>query len=163
MSIECSKVYYPKTAQDTLDIGKEWAQSLHVRAIISLFGDLGAGKTTLIKGLASGLEINPAEVNSPTFQYLNMYHSVPGEQHKSPLSLFHFDLYRLRNASDFLAMGFEEYLCCGRGIVCIEWAERIEQLLPKETIMVYITHTSDGGRRVEIAPSRFINSSAQCL
>ena len=112
-------------------------------SIICLFGDLGSGKTTFIQGVASQITGTPLEqINSPTFVYLNIY----GTQEK----VFHFDLYRLRDADAFMSMGFEEFLYAG-GICCIEWSERIEALLPSGCLHVRISHISEGQRKVQIS------------
>ncbi len=87
--------------------------------VICFSGDLGAGKTSFIKGFASELcDIDPDEVISPTFTYLNIY--------EGNATVFHFDLYRLEGVEQFLDKAFDEYL---EGYVCIEWPERIESLL----------------------------------
>ncbi|HSX03817.1 MAG TPA: tRNA (adenosine(37)-N6)-threonylcarbamoyltransferase complex ATPase subunit type 1 TsaE [Rhabdochlamydiaceae bacterium] len=118
--------------EETDQLGKKLAQQLSRGDILALRGDLGAGKTTLIKGIVSGaLEINPAVINSPTFTYLNIY---PGEP-----TFYHFDLYRLKDEKDFFTLGFVEFLDAG-GICCIEWPERIQKILPKKTIWIHLIH-----------------------
>lgn len=104
------------SAEQTMDIGKQSAGFLRKGDVVRLDGELGAGKTTFVKGLAKGLGIK-AEVSSPTFIMLNEY---PGE-----IPLFHFDAYRLSNAEQFISLGFDEYLN-GEGIVVIEWGRNIE-------------------------------------
>ena len=122
-------------------LGMQFAHMLKPNSVVSFFGELGAGKTTFIKGLAHGFGIDPNSVNSPTFQYLNVYNGSP--------SIFHFDLYRLENSDDFLTMGFEE-LFGKEGITCIEWAERITTILPHNCIHISITHIENGKRQVKI-------------
>jgi tRNA threonylcarbamoyladenosine biosynthesis protein TsaE len=110
---------------------------------LCFFGDLGSGKTTFIKGLveeASG--VSSHEVNSPTFSYLNIYSGPRG-------TVYHFDLYRLRDVDEFLSMGFDEYMDAG-GICCIEWSERIAQLLPAQFIKITMIPSAKGGREIEI-------------
>ncbi len=107
---------------------------------VCFFGDLAAGKTTFIKGFVSGAaSISPDEVSSPTFVLLNIYE---GEQ-----SIYHFDLYRLQNAEGFFSLGFEEYWNAP-GICCIEWAERIEEVLPKNAIYVRMKSLSENKREI---------------
>lgn len=130
-----------KSAQETLDFGEELGSVLEKDSVLCFFGDLGAGKTTLIKGIAKGLGIKPEHVSSPTFQILHIY-----EGEKIPL--FHFDLYRLRTEIEFLSMGFDEHFYKG-GISCIEWAERIEGIIPQNAYKIRITH-QDAGRIVTI-------------
>lgn len=107
---------------------------------VCFFGDLAAGKTTFIKGFVSGAaSISPDEVSSPTFVLLNIYE---GEQ-----PIYHFDLYRLQNAEGFFSLGFEEYWNAP-GICCIEWAERIEDVLPKNAIYVRMKSLSENKREI---------------
>lgn len=135
------KTYYPKTSDETFAIGEKFSQTILPQSVICFFGELGAGKTTFIKGMAQGLNINPSDVNSPTFQYLNIYNGKT--------SLFHFDLYRLQGVDDFLSLGFDEFFS-QPGISCIEWTERIPEIIPKNAFKVSISHTEDGGRQIEI-------------
>ncbi len=111
----------------------QFARSLRLegRRILALTGPLGAGKTTFVKGL-----VPPAferHVQSPTFTLLNPYPT-----------LFHFDLYRLKNAADFLALGFDEYF--EQGLCVIEWPEKIASLLPPDTLHIDIAPNPDGSR-----------------
>jgi tRNA threonylcarbamoyladenosine biosynthesis protein TsaE len=98
--------------------------------ILALKGDLGAGKTTFLKGFISTLaDIDPRQIQSPTFTYLQVYND----------SLYHFDLYRLKHYEQFESAGFADYLQAG-GICCIEWAERIETYLPDKTVFLEISY-----------------------
>lgn len=99
------------------------AHQLQGKGILALTGDLGAGKTTFVQGLAIGMGIDEP-IQSPTFVLLNAYHG-----------LYHFDLYRLKQEDDFKNLGFDEYFE-KEGICAIEWPERIAKLLPKETINI---------------------------
>lgn len=118
-----------------------FGKQLAPQSIVGFFGDLGAGKTTFIKGLIAGiLGSAEHEVNSPTFTYLNIY--------RGTTTVYHFDLYRLRDADEFLSMGFDEVF--GLGICCIEWAEKIESLLPPEAIRVNMTHLGENSRQIDI-------------
>jgi tRNA threonylcarbamoyladenosine biosynthesis protein TsaE len=102
--------------EETLAIGEQWGREAQRGWVIGLSGDLGAGKTQLVKGLARGLG-SPARVHSPTFALLNEY-----DGGRAPL--FHLDLYRLNNADEVLAAGLEEYLLKPDGITVVEWIER---------------------------------------
>ncbi|MFN4174861.1 MAG: tRNA (adenosine(37)-N6)-threonylcarbamoyltransferase complex ATPase subunit type 1 TsaE, partial [Parachlamydiaceae bacterium] len=113
--------------------------TLNSDSIVCLFGELGAGKTTFIRGLAEGLGIDPGQVSSPTFVYLNIY--------EGQTPLYHFDLYRLNGVEAFLSMGFDEILF-SPGIKCIEWSERISEILPKEAIKITLSHEREG-RKIE--------------
>lgn len=137
--------FLSSSAAETLSIGQELGSKLQANAIVSLFGELGAGKTTLIKGLTSGAIGCPeVHVSSPTFAYLNIYSGT-----REVRELYHFDLYRLSGSEDFIGMGFDEFLDAG-GICCIEWAERIAPLLPAGTIEIFLTHAGGDQRAIEI-------------
>lgn len=136
--------YTTHSAEETIALGKKLSRELQDNSIVCFFGDLAAGKTTFIKGLASGVtDCKLEEVNSPTFVYLNIY--------EGKRSVFHFDLYRLTGPKDFLGMGFDEYLYSG-GVSCIEWSERIDSLIPSDCIRVEMKHLGDNKRRITIAP-----------
>lgn len=125
--------------EDTVLLAQQFAKSVQPGQVLAFFGDLGAGKTTFIRSLAEAFcGIQPEQVTSPTFQYLNIY--------KGQNTIYHFDLYRLQNPDDFIHMGFDE-MFHSNGITCIEWAERIEELLPEDTIRVKISH-QDAQRRL---------------
>jgi tRNA threonylcarbamoyladenosine biosynthesis protein TsaE len=100
---------------DTLALGEAWGQAVEPGTLIGLQGDLGAGKTQLVKGLARGLRI-AARVVSPTFALINVYSD-------GRLPLAHLDLYRLETTQQIRAAGLEEYLS-PQGVTVIEWAER---------------------------------------
>ncbi|MCH9633855.1 MAG: tRNA threonylcarbamoyladenosine biosynthesis protein TsaE [Chlamydiae bacterium] len=128
--------------EKTFDLGVKLGKKLHANSVLAFYGDLAAGKTTLIKGIASALGgIYSEEVNSPTFTYLNIYQC-------SSICLYHFDLYRIKEPYQFIQMGFDEYLTAG-GICCIEWSERIRSYLPKERIDVLMEH-QNGSRSITI-------------
>lgn len=131
-----------KSREETIAFGQTLGRSLEPNAVLCFFGDLGAGKTTLIKGVVHGVTgLSPEEVTSPTFAYLNIY--------GNELPVYHFDLYRLSELDEFLSLGFEEYLFAG-GVTCIEWSEKIAPILPKDAIKLFLFHESETTRRVEI-------------
>lgn len=137
-------VFRTKGEEETKALGYLLGQRLPLNSIVCFFGDLGAGKTTFIKGLASAVSgCNPEQVNSPTFVYLNIY------QGDKASIVYHFDLYRLRDAEEFLSMGFDEYLFA-QGICCIEWSERIAEILPPIFYKVSIAHQLGDTREVKI-------------
>lgn len=130
------------SAQQTIDVGFQVGQKLENGSIVCLFGDLGAGKTTFVKGLAAGAaDINIEQINSPTFVYLNIY--------QGRRTIYHFDLYRLKNADEFLSMGFDEMLFSD-GICCIEWSERIPSLLPMSCKKITLKHEGEDRRSIRI-------------
>ncbi len=108
--------------------------------ILALKGDLGAGKTTFLKGFISTLaKIDSRQIQSPTFTYLQIYNE----------NLYHFDLYRLKHYEQFESAGFSDYLKAG-GICCIEWADRIEPCLPENTIFLEILYLGPQLRRCSL-------------
>lgn len=110
--------------EETIEFAKQFGQSLPDNSILCFFGDLAAGKTTFIKGLVEGtFKGQKPLVNSPTFTFLNIY----ADQHRT---LYHFDLYRLTNSEEFLSLGFDDFFY-QNGICCIEWSERIAEILPE--------------------------------
>jgi len=131
-----------RSAAETLALGSAFGKQLPPNSVVFFHGDLGAGKTTFIKGVVAGAAgVAESEVTSPTFAYLNIYRGAK--------TVYHFDLYRLRDADEFLAMGFDEVFDAG-GICCIEWAEKIASLDIPQAIHVTLTHVEDGVRRIEI-------------
>jgi len=119
------------TVEETKGLAVKLAGYLSNRsAVVCFFGDLGAGKTTFIKALVHALTKRPQdEVNSPTFVYLNIYDGLT--------PVYHFDLYRLRDADEFLSMGFDEFFY-KEGVTCVEWSEKIEAIIPQDAIRVSI-------------------------
>ncbi len=131
------------SAEETIKAGEAFGKSLKPNAVVCFFGDLGAGKTTFIKGMARGFQKPNVEieVNSPTFTYLNIY--------QGDVPLYHFDLYRLKDVDEFLMMGFDEVLEAG-GISCIEWSERLVPLDMSNYIKVEISHLGGDSRSINI-------------
>ena len=110
---------------DTFEFGVRLAQSCGPGEIFALCGDLGAGKTHFVKGLAAGLGSAPDAVTSPTFTLIHEY--IDGR-----VPLFHFDFYRLESEDEVLALGLDDYLD-GGGVLAIEWADKFAALLPAGT------------------------------
>ena len=128
------------SAEETIQHGFQIGKSLSPSSVITLTGDLGAGKTTLIKGIAQGFAgISAREISSPTFTYLNIY--------SKSQPIYHFDLYRLHSFDDFLSMGFDEYLE-EEGLCLIEWPELILDILPEKTVHIEIKYTSEMSREL---------------
>ena len=123
-------------------LGKKLAVLLSKGDIVCLFGDLGSGKTVFTKGIAGGLSIRKDAVNSPTFVLMNEY--------KGKLPLYHFDLYRLDNPQEIAGIGYEDFLY-GEGVAVIEWAEKLQTLLPKEFLRVQFFTVNENERRIELS------------
>ena len=110
------------TAGHTRAIAFRLARTLLRGDVLCLYGDLGAGKTTFVQGLAAGLGF-PGPVTSPTFTLIHEYRG-------GRLPLLHFDMYRLSGPADLPDLGFDEYLAAAEGVVVIEWPERVTPALP---------------------------------
>ena len=135
-------IYTSSSETETISLGFAFGKQLPANSVVCFFGELAAGKTTFIKGMAAGASEYPEDqVNSPTFVYLNVYEGAK--------TVFHFDLYRLHDADEFFSMGFDEVFTQG-GICCIEWSERISALLPHDCIQVRMSHAGENKRRIEI-------------
>lgn len=114
---------------------------LYVSRIMTFTGPLGAGKTTLIKALLKQCGISET-ITSPTFNYVNSYKNQRGE------TFYHFDLYRIKDKNEFLAMGFDEYLQVPDSRVLIEWPEVIESLLTDEVCHISLDYALEDAARV---------------
>ena len=125
--------------EETEALGARLARALGPGAVVAFTGDLGAGKTAFVRGLARGLGI-PDRVTSPTFTIVNEYEG-------GRLPLFHFDLYRLGCADELFDIGWEDYLARG-GVCAVEWSERMEELLEPGTVRVDLRRGEDEDRRV---------------
>lgn len=110
------------SAEETFELAYRIGESLTESTVFLLQGDLGAGKTVFAKGIAAGLEIDPAEVNSPTFTIVN--------QHEGRMRMYHLDLYRIEGGADEMReLGLEEMLNEKNAVVVIEWPERLGSTL----------------------------------
>ena len=126
--------------EQTRDIAYKIGKWVSNGMILTLEGDLGAGKTTFTKGLAKGLGIN-RNVNSPTFNIIKEY--------QGRIPLYHMDVYRLESGGDDI--GLDDYLF-GDGVCVIEWASRIEDLLPMERLDIKIFREGENQRCIELTP-----------
>lgn len=129
------------SVERTIEIGFEFAKKLKGGDVVCLEGDLGAGKTHFVKGLASFFEVDSSNVSSPTFTLINEY--------KGTVSIYHFDCYRLKNDQEALEIGVEEYLY-GEGVSVIEWPSKISNLIPEDSIKIEIHHEGDSKRSIYI-------------
>lgn len=129
------------SASDTIALGERLGRVARAGDLICLWGDLGAGKTQLAKGIAAGLDVRDT-VTSPTFILMNEY--------DGRLPLFHVDLYRLADASDALAGGVVDDRQAD-GLTVVEWPERMGDVLPLGRLDVRIAGTADEPREIEIA------------
>lgn len=130
-----------KNTEETIELGKKIATSLEAGDVVLLDGELGAGKTTLTKGIAQGLGID-SNIKSPTFTLVREYRN-------GRIPLFHMDMYRLENSDPF-EVGIDEYLD-ESGICVIEWSEFIAELLPTDFLRIEIKKTGDESREINLS------------
>jgi tRNA threonylcarbamoyladenosine biosynthesis protein TsaE len=124
---------------ETEQIGS-WLGELFTKGdVIALSGELGTGKTTLVRGMARGMRLEAGEVASPSFTLVNEY--------LGPLPLFHLDLYRLHDEKELLAIDFEGYIR-GEGVVVIEWADRIPQAVPPDAFWITLRYRAADHREI---------------
>lgn len=129
-----------KSESDTKELGRRLARTAKAGSVISLRGSLGAGKTVFAKGFAAELGITEAIV-SPTFTLVQEY--------EGRMKMYHLDLYRLSGEDEFESMGGEDFLYSD-GVTLIEWSEKIDSMLPDDTIHVEIGIQPDLTRKIEI-------------
>jgi tRNA threonylcarbamoyladenosine biosynthesis protein TsaE len=138
--------------EETIALGESFARS-HIRtgSVVTVRGDLGAGKTHFIKGIARALGIDERELTSPTF---SLAHEFDCTLSGKPFTLYHLDCYRFEKPEELLELGVEDYLYPKLGATIIEWPERIESLIPATAINVTITAISETEREIRYDDSR---------
>ena len=127
--------------EETAAAGRDLAPTLSAGDVLLLYGDLGAGKTAFVRGLAEGLGVSRDEVSSPTFTLIQEYRG-------GRLTLFHVDLYRIEDPREFDELGLDEI--AEQGVLAIEWAERLPEA-SQGTVRVSIEHAGETERRVVIS------------
>ncbi len=132
------------SVEDTLAIGRRLGAEAQPNDVIALTGPLGAGKTYLAKGIAAGLQVNDTRVvNSPTFVLVNEY--------TGRLHMYHVDAYRLAGSAELAALGFED-MCGAGGLVVVEWADKIQDLLPADSLSIELTLAGENSRQLRLTP-----------
>ena len=131
------------TPQETERIGSLVGTLLIPGDVIALEGELGSGKTTLVRGLAQGMGFSGEEVTSPSFTLVNEYNG--------PLPFFHIDLYRLRDAGELHEIGYEEYIT-EAGVAVIEWADRVRYAIPHESLWITLRYHGEEIREIVMQP-----------
>lgn len=124
---------------ETEALGQKLGEKLRPGDVLALFGGLGVGKTTFVKGLATALGVN-VPVTSPTYTIVNEY--------AGDLPLFHFDMYRLSDSDELFEIGWEDYMLRG-GVIAVEWSENVADIFEEDTIKVYFKRDEEG-RRIKI-------------
>lgn len=132
--------YTSRSECETTALARTIAVTLSAGDVVLLFGDLGAGKTAFVRGLAEGLGITPDEVSSPTFTLIQEYRG-------GRLPLFHVDLYRLNDAREIDDLGLDEI--AEDGVIAIEWAEKLARRI-EQAIEVHITHADADIRTITV-------------
>ena len=132
--------YISKSEHETELIGEHFSKALPGGTVVAMYGDLGAGKTAFVRGMAKGMGLD-CRVSSPTFTIVNEY---LGER-----ELIHFDMYRLSDADELFDIGWEDYL--SRGAVCaVEWSENVEGAFFGDEIIVRLEKLDDTTRKITI-------------
>lgn len=146
--------FVSKSSQETQKLAQILAKEIiknprpKTRAIIiGLEGELGAGKTTFVKGFAKGLGVKD-KIFSPTFVLMKVYNFRPKEN--GAKFLFHFDCYRLKDHKDFVLLGVKEFLEDPRNIILVEWSDRVEKVLPARYVKVHIDHIDKKTRKITV-------------
>ena len=135
-------VFRTASEEETIALGERLAHTLPSGAAVLLIGNLGAGKTTLAKGIVQGLGAAPAEeVSSPTFTLIHEYGAPP--------TVYHVDLYRLDSARDAATLGLDE-LFDSAAMVIIEWGERFPELMPPDRIEIRLRALEGDEREIEV-------------
>ena len=125
-----------RSERETMEFAKEYAKTLSAGDVVLLEGEMGAGKTVFVKGLAEGLGIDE-EITSPTYAYMNDYGGV----------LYHYDCYRLKSGAQAEALGLCDYFYAG-GVCVIEWAQNIADVLPRNCKTVRIVKRGENEREI---------------
>lgn len=142
---------FSNSVQETKKFAKEISKKTKQGQVVALKGDLGSGKTTFSQGFAKGLGIDQ-HVGSPTFKLVSEYVG-------SSLNLYHVDCYRLNNIQEFLNLGGENLLLPDNGITLIEWADIIQELLPKGTIEIEFSRVKDNPNKRKLRISGITDSN----
>ncbi len=138
-----ARIFRTESEDETIALGKRLGRELPKRAVVLLTGDLGAGKTTLAKGIVSGMgAAHPDEVSSPTFTLIHEHGAV-----------YHIDLYRLDSRREVETLGLDEILE-REAVVLIEWGERFPELFPRDRIEIRLTADGDA-RTIEVSGQPF--------
>lgn len=137
------------SAAETIELGQKIGRALKGGEVFALIGNLGTGKTHLIKGIALGLEAHDSDqVSSPTFVLVNEYFGREGLIH-----IYHIDAYRIETEAEFTALGFDEY-CRPDSVILVEWADKVLHALDGyDCIMIRLEHVSENQRRIVIEDS----------
>jgi len=127
---------------ETIALGEKMAAMFPNGSLVVLSGELGAGKTVFVKGLAKGMGIREENATSPTFNMVHEYHGMR--------ELYHFDLYRLKETTELVEIGWDDYLE-RKGVAVAEWGEKAEELLPDKYYLVEFHSLNDNEREISVS------------
>jgi len=143
-----SRILHTQSEEETIALGEKLAAELPPKAVVLLIGNLGAGKTTLAKGIVMGLgAAQPDQVSSPTFTLIHEY---------SP-SVYHIDLYRLDREDQVATLGLDE-IFDRTAVVLIEWGERFPRLIPEDRIEIRLRATAENSREIDVRSTMKMSS-----
>ena len=145
-------IFKSNSAAETEAIGEKTAKYIKPGMVIAMRGDLGAGKTAFVRGLARGMGLK-VRVTSPTFAIVNEY---LGET-----SLYHFDMYRLTSAEDLFDIGWEDYIRAG-GVCVVEWSEIVAEAIPEDAASVTIRHLGETAREITTEGFAWEEGDCEC-
>jgi tRNA threonylcarbamoyladenosine biosynthesis protein TsaE len=135
-----SRTFHTQSEEETIALGEKLARTLPAKVVVLLIGNLGAGKTTLAKGIVNGLgAAHPDEVSSPTFTLIHEYGA----------GVYHVDLYRLDRAEQVATIGLDE-IFERQAVVLIEWGERFPELMPVERVEIRLRATGENSREIAV-------------
>jgi tRNA threonylcarbamoyladenosine biosynthesis protein TsaE len=139
-----TREYQTHSAEETIDLGRKLAPELAPLRLVLLRGDLGTGKTTLVKGIAEGLQAaQQEEVTSPTF---TLIHEYRGPQ----TNVFHIDLYRIEKRRELDTLGIDELLTQENNLLLVEWGEKFAQIVSAADGQIIITRVNDQERKIKV-------------
>jgi len=134
-------IFTSKNAEETIKFGKALGTLLTNGHVVALIGDLGTGKTTMVKGIVTGLDVKDSRnVKSPTFSLAHKYNGR--------IPVYHIDAYRLSGSQELLDIGSDEMIF-GNGVTIIEWADNVPDSLPEEYLKITLTHVSEERRNIK--------------
>jgi tRNA threonylcarbamoyladenosine biosynthesis protein TsaE len=140
--VSLTREFHTRSPEETIAAGRQLTEDLKPGKLIILHGDLGAGKTTLVKGIAEGFEAAPEEeVTSPTFTLVHEYRGPA-------VTLFHIDLYRIDTERELSTLGIDDLRAEPGGILLVEWGEKFEEVQARSDGKILIEKTGDNDRRI---------------
>jgi len=142
---EPARTVFSLSEEETMEFGRTLARGLRGGEMILLEGDLGLGKTVLVRGIATGLGVAPEDVTSPSFTLVQEYKG-------GRLALYHVDLYRLDDETDVASIGLDE-LAAGDGVTVVEWGDKLSDRHRRHSLVIRLYDLGEGARRIELLAS----------